>query len=57
LLEPRYHVIKDFQFESGEMIQDMKLEYATQGIKKVDGEETSPMPLFISMDGVGTFLR
>lgn len=38
MLEPRYHVIKDFQFESGEMIQDMKLEYATQGIKKVDGE-------------------
>ncbi len=38
MLEPHYHIVKDFQFESGEILHDMKLEYATQGIKKVDGE-------------------
>jgi len=38
MLEPKYHIIKDFQFESGEVFPELKLEYATQGIKKLDSE-------------------
>lgn len=38
LLKPQYHILKDFQFESGEVLPELKLEYATQGIKKLDNE-------------------
>jgi len=38
LLERKYHVLKDFQFESGEVLPDLTMEYAVQGIKKVDSE-------------------
>jgi homoserine O-acetyltransferase len=38
MLEPEYYTVKDFQFESGEIIPELKLEYATQGIKKLDNE-------------------
>jgi homoserine O-acetyltransferase/O-succinyltransferase len=36
LLKPQYHILKDFQFESGEVLPELKLEYATQGNKKLD---------------------
>ncbi len=36
MLEPKYHIIKDFQLESGEVIPDLTMEYAVQGVKKLD---------------------
>ncbi|CDG66055.1 MAG: homoserine O-acetyltransferase/O-succinyltransferase [Methanobacterium sp.] len=50
MFEPRYHIVKDFQFESGEIISDLKLEYATQGTKKVD-EEGNITNAFIYLHG------
>jgi homoserine O-acetyltransferase/O-succinyltransferase len=36
LLEPKYHILKDFHLESGEVIPDLTMEYAVQGVKKLD---------------------
>jgi len=36
LLEKEYHILKDFQLESGEVIPDLTMEYAVQGTKKLD---------------------
>ncbi|MDO5835221.1 MAG: alpha/beta fold hydrolase [Methanobacterium sp.] len=38
MLKPEYFTINDFKFESGELIPELKLEYATQGIKKLDSD-------------------
>jgi homoserine O-acetyltransferase/O-succinyltransferase len=38
MLKPKYHILKDFKFESGEFLPEMKLEYATQGVKETDKE-------------------
>ena len=38
MLKPQYHILKDFQLESGEILPELKLEYATQGNKKLDSE-------------------
>jgi len=38
MLKPEYYMVKDFQFASGEVIPELKLEYATQGIKELDNE-------------------
>jgi homoserine O-acetyltransferase/O-succinyltransferase len=36
MLEPKNFIFKDFQLESGEVINDLNIEYATQGVKKRD---------------------
>jgi len=38
LLEKQYHILKDFQSESGEVIPDLTMEYAVHGTKKLDHE-------------------
>jgi homoserine O-acetyltransferase/O-succinyltransferase len=37
-LHPQYHHLKSFQFESGEVLKDLKIEYTTFGRKITDGE-------------------
>ena len=36
ILKPKHHILKDFKFESGEVLPELELEYATQGIEKKD---------------------
>lgn len=36
MFKPKYHILKDFKFESGEVLPEVKLEYATQGVKETD---------------------
>ncbi len=36
MLEPQYYTIKNFKFKSGEILADLKMEYATFGNKKTD---------------------
>jgi homoserine O-acetyltransferase/O-succinyltransferase len=35
-LKPFYHILKDFKFQSGEMLEDIKMEYTTIGKAKRD---------------------
>jgi homoserine O-acetyltransferase len=36
MLKPRYHTIKEFEFQSGKLLPEITLEYATQGVKETD---------------------
>ncbi|MGZ4857546.1 MAG: alpha/beta fold hydrolase [Methanobacteriaceae archaeon] len=36
MLKPKYHTLKDFKLESGDILPEVKLEYATQGKKETD---------------------
>lgn len=38
MLKPEYHMFNDFEFESGEIIHELKVEYATFGNKIMDDE-------------------
>ncbi len=37
-LTPEYYHVKNFKFESGEVIEDLKIQYATTGTAKKDGQ-------------------
>jgi homoserine O-acetyltransferase/O-succinyltransferase len=36
MLKPKYHTLKNFKLESGEVLPEVKLEYATQGTNKTN---------------------
>ncbi len=38
MLEPKNFILKDFSFASGNVLPDLNIEYATQGVKKLDGD-------------------
>ncbi len=38
MLKPKYESIKNFKFKSGEILPELKMEYATFGTKKVDAD-------------------
>jgi len=38
MLKPKSYTLTDFKFESGEILSDVNLEYATQGVKETDKE-------------------